>query len=71
MDCKNIPGCIFFNDKMVDMPMTAEMFKQAFCKENYKACARFIVAATLGKHKVPNDLFPNQDERAKNIIFKR
>lgn len=69
-DCKNLSGCIFFNNKMENMPVTADLFKQAFCRKNYEECARFMVANALGKHSVPKDLFPNQDERARNLISK-
>ncbi len=68
MECKNLPGCLFFNDEMINMPITSEMFKQLYCKNKHKDCARFIVAIALGKEKVPNDLFPNQNERANNLI---
>ncbi|MFX0071544.1 MAG: hypothetical protein ACFFAO_10685 [Candidatus Hermodarchaeota archaeon] len=68
VECKNLSGCIFFNDKMVNMPVTAEMFKQTYCKGDYKACARFLVAAGLGKENVPIDLFPNQADRANKMI---
>ncbi|MFW9972273.1 MAG: hypothetical protein ACFFDF_18960 [Candidatus Odinarchaeota archaeon] len=70
VDCKKLSGCIFFNDKMENMPVTADLFKQVFCKKKYNECARFIVATALGQHCVPNDLFPNQDEKAKKLIFK-
>ena len=68
VDCKNLSGCIFFNDKMPNMPITADLFKKQFCKNNYKACARFIVGITLGKSNGPNDLFPNQNEKVENLI---
>ncbi|MFX1374343.1 MAG: hypothetical protein ACFFA0_00885 [Promethearchaeota archaeon] len=51
------------------MPKTADLFKQKYCKTNYITCARYIVAQSLGKEKVPKDLFPNQVERAKNLIL--
>ena len=68
VECKNLSGCIFFNDKMGNMPVTADMFKQTFCKGDYKTCARFLVAKILGKDNVPIDLFPNQGERANKLI---
>ena len=70
VECKSLSGCIFFNDKMPNMPTTANLFKQEYCKTNFKACARFIVSKTLGKLSLPNDLFPNQEEKAKILISK-
>jgi hypothetical protein len=52
---------------MVDMPACVDMYKQNFCRAEYKECARFIVAVKLGPDNIPNDLFPNQKERAKQL----
>ena len=55
---------------MPNMPVTAEMFKQTYCKSNFNTCARFIVATALGKNNVPNDLSANQEEKANILILK-
>ena len=67
-DCELLEGCIFFNDKMADMPSTAEMFKNQFCRGNNIECARYMVFKALGREKVPPDLFPNMKEKAQEII---
>jgi hypothetical protein len=67
-DCELLQTCIFFNDKMANMPSTASLFKQDYCQNNFEACARYKVAKALGRLKVPADLFPNQQHRAQDII---
>jgi hypothetical protein len=67
-ECVCLPKCIFFNDKMADMPVTAERTKNHFCLENSAECARFMVFSALGRELVPSDLFPQNVERAKVLI---
>lgn len=69
-DCELLGGCIFFNDKMAKMPSTADLFKQSYCHNDFAACARFQIAKTLGRPKVPTDLYPNQKERVPGIVAK-
>jgi len=66
--CEILPQCIFFNDKMKDMPGTASFFKVKFCQEDNTNCARHMVLIAYGRENVPVDLFPNQAERANKII---
>ena len=63
-----INQCPFFNDNLKDMPATASLYKDSFCKSNNSNCARYIVFQTLGKSKVPEDLFPNQLQKASELI---
>jgi hypothetical protein len=67
-DCSLIKTCIFFNDKMADIPSTAEIFKNLYCKNDFDDCARMIVVKALGREKVPADLFPNQSAKALEIV---
>ena len=67
-DCELLAGCIFFNDKMADMPSTAEIIKIRYCRGDSSDCARFVVCKSIGREKVPQDLFPNQTDRARQII---
>ena len=66
-DCSRLLKCAFFNDRMADMPASAEIYKKNYCKSEFDKCARFRVAAKLGPEKVPSDLFPNQKERADQL----
>jgi len=67
-ECELLGSCIFFNDKMANMPTTAELMKNRFCRSNKLECARYMVYQQLGRPKVPPDLYPNEVERAKAII---
>ena len=67
-DCELLEKCIFFHDKMENMPAMAEMYKTQYCKDNNVDCARFMVFKALGREKVPKDLFPNMKDKAQEII---
>jgi hypothetical protein len=67
-DCELLQTCIFFNDKMKNMPGTAAILKGQFCKSDNSSCARYTVFKALGRQKVPTDLFPQQKEKAEKII---
>ncbi len=69
-DCPRLPGCPFFLEKMQSKPGTTEMYKNTYCRRSYETCARYLVLMALGKEKVPADLYPNEQDRAKLIISK-
>jgi hypothetical protein len=70
-DCAVLEKCIFFNDMMVNMPSTSNVFKLLYCHDKYSDCARYIVRTELGKDGVPMDLFPNQADRAQVLTGKK
>lgn len=67
-DCVCLPKCLFFNDKMANMPALADIMKKRYCLGAGVDCARFKVFSALGSEKVPTDLFPSQMDRALEII---
>ncbi|NCC06393.1 MAG: hypothetical protein EOM37_20620 [Proteobacteria bacterium] len=67
-DCELTTKCLFFNDKMTNMPSTANMMKRKYCQGDFEQCARYIVCKALGRDKVPTDLTPSQVDKAKQII---
>jgi len=69
-ECELTQNCIFFNDKMADMPSTAEIFKTIYCREDSSKCARMMIVRSLGRERVPADLFPNQADKAEGMIRK-
>lgn len=69
-ECKRLAACPFFNDKMAHLPSTGELFKKHYCRAEFAQCARYQVAEKLGKEKVPIDLYPNETERAQEILKK-
>lgn len=67
-DCQLIEKCIFFNDKMGDMPSMASIYKKRYCRDDNSGCARFQVFQALGRERVPVDLYPNDTDRAAEVI---
>lgn len=67
-ECELIQGCIFFNNKMQNMPATAELVKNKFCRGDFETCARYQVFKVLGRPRVPPDLYPQQSEKVQEII---
>lgn len=67
-ECEVLTTCLFFNEKMADMPGTVSGLKKQYCQGDNSACARYMVLKALGKSKVPDDLFPHQKDRAKKLI---
>ncbi|MRS12585.1 MAG: hypothetical protein EG823_05890 [Actinobacteria bacterium] len=68
MDCRCLPDCPFFNDRMQNMPSFAGVLKQRFCHDDWASCARCMIATELGREAVPPDLFPDERERAQGIL---
>jgi len=67
-ECPRLSTCPFFNEKMKAKPGTTEMYKSMYCQKDYEKCARYLVFIALGKEKVPANLYPNEVDRAKQII---
>ncbi len=70
-DCRYLPGCIFFNGRMNNMPSTGSLYRRRYCKSDWAQCARFMVCEELGTGAAPDDLFPNDVERAKRVLDKQ
>jgi len=67
-ECEKLSACLFFNDKLQNMPAISGMMKERYCKKDKLKCARYRISQALGKDKVPIDLFPNMEFRANQII---
>jgi hypothetical protein len=65
-DCERLGGCAFFSTLMADQSSLAGLFRQRYCRGHADQCARVLVeAAGL---TVPDDLFPNQSQKAHDLI---
>ena len=53
---------------MANMPAMAELYKKNYCNGDSTHCARFMVFNIKGREAVPNDLFPNNVDRANTIL---
>jgi hypothetical protein len=67
-DCRFLGTCVFFNNRMVQMPPAARILKQKYCRDDNVHCARYLVSVTAGRGSLPGDLLPNQVETARRII---
>jgi hypothetical protein len=67
-DCPSLPRCPFFNDAMADMPAVANLTKRRLCQGDHAGCARYVVLQALGREAVPPDLWPDQTDRARQIV---
>ena len=67
-NCECLETCPFFNDQMENMPGLSTMYKRSYCKGDFASCARYMVFKALGKPSVPSDMFPNQQDRARELI---
>ncbi len=65
-ECERFKACPFFNDQLAYMPQTAHAMKQKYCYGDKTQCARYLVV--IEGIAVPGNLFPNQVERAREII---
>jgi hypothetical protein len=65
--CELCDTCIFFNDKMADMPAVADFLKEKYCRADYAACARYQIYLEFGRENVPAGLFPNEEGMVQDI----
>ncbi len=70
-DCEFLARCPFFNDRLPNMPATADYLKSYYCQREYEACARYKVAKVLSSAQVPIDLFPSDTDRVERLIGKK
>ena len=67
-DCECLPRCPFFHDKMENMPGMATILKNRYCRGDSSTCARHLVFRVAGSENVPGDLFPNENEKAHELV---
>ena len=70
-ECEFLPGCLFFNDRLATMPSTAQMVKSQYCsgpRADSRWCARRMVLSKHGREAVPDNLFPSDLPRARQIL---
>jgi hypothetical protein len=69
-NCEFNERCAFFNGKLPVMPPHVDELKQNYCLSNNLRCALYLVTNALGSGKTPPDLYPDQRDRAYEIIAK-
>ena len=68
-DCEFLEKCLFFNDKLENMPKATDMMKKMYCKWHYTKCARYKIAITMGRSAIPDDMFPGDDRQATELLL--
>jgi len=67
-ECDKLATCLFFSDRLEDMPEVAALLKEQYCHGDFRACARFRVEEKLGSTSVPASLFPEDTITANRIV---
>ena len=67
-ECPMIASCQFASDRMKGMPSNSGRIKEQYCLDDFKSCARYMVGKKLGESRIPANLFPNQNERARSLV---
>jgi hypothetical protein len=65
-NCDKLGDCPFFSGRVEHTPAVANLLKENYCFDDAANCARLQLIAA-GKH-VPDDLFPNDTERAERLL---
>ena len=69
MACEIVADCQFFNDKMKDMPKSAEYIKSKLCLGDFESCARYKIYKDYGDGSVPVGMFPYDSEDVNKVIL--
>ncbi len=64
--CEKLQTCPFFSGQMKDMPAVSSLMKETYCLGDKMQCARYRVSTA--HIAVPNDLLPNDVERARQLL---
>ncbi len=67
-ECENFQHCGFISDRLVKRPQLASLLKRNYCNKDSSKCARFLVLKKLGAAGVPDALFPNQMDKAVELL---
>ncbi|RII31623.1 MAG: hypothetical protein CXR30_02075 [Geobacter sp.] len=68
MACEILACCQFFNDKMKDMPNTAEYIKKKHCLGDFESCVRYRIYKEFGGDKIPLYLYPEDTEEVSKVL---
>ncbi len=68
LNCELAETCVFLNEQVAGMPSTSAVYMKIYCEQDFDNCGRYMVFNAIGRENVPNDLFPNQSDRAKEVI---
>ena len=61
--CDIFESCPFAQGKLPDRP-DRESLIEGYCNSNNLHCARYMVYSSAGADKVPDDLYPDEKDKA-------
>ena len=67
-ECDRLSTCIFYTERMDEMPPCAELLKLRYCLGDFEHCARHRVELKLGSTCVPRSLLPDDSALADRIV---
>lgn len=67
--CELLEHCSFFIHEMT-IESIAHRFKERYCRSCKEACAIYMIYSSCGLDAVPSDLYPNEYDRALDILSK-
>lgn len=68
--CEKLEKCPFYNGKMKMDSGLGKIYKTKYCEGDKSMCARYLVATKVGSEYVTNNLYPNMQKQAQEIIDK-
>lgn len=66
--CDLIDSCPFFNSQLKGEKEQIKSLKVKYCLRNNLNCARYMIFMALGRESMPAGLFPNQKDKAYEVI---
>ena len=65
--CERLSFCDFFVSE-IKVESIAKRYKEKYCYSCKDACAIYMVFSAKGNDHIPTDLYPNEYDKALNII---
>jgi hypothetical protein len=67
-ECEYIDTCPFPGGELPEKGSNVEELKDEYCRSNSLHCARLMVSMALGDQHIPEDLYPDEKQRAYQLI---
>ena len=66
--CEKFEKCPFYQGKMDCEKGIGALYRKNYCEGDKTKCARYIVSTQCGPEFVNNNLYPNMDKKAQEIL---
>jgi hypothetical protein len=68
MSCEYLGSCAFIETIEKDDPISADAVRMTYCDRDKYGCARYSLLQVLSPEDVPDHLWPNDEEEARDVI---